>query len=354
MTEKKSKISFLRDWRILPFLAALFLFGWFLESVSSILWPFLSGIVIAYFLNPLVDKLDQTRLPRSVISIGVLLIFFMIFLGLILLIVPFLVTEFIHLARVLHDAFNSWVPYLERMLNDYAPELIEGSKKIPIDFGTTAVSYITKGLTEILNRAFALINIISLLLIAPLVAFYMLRDWPSFVEEVLSWIPKSYLGEVKGLLSEADSILAGFVRGQMMVCLSLSVIYSISWGLVGVNYALILGILTGFLTIIPYLGQFIGTSMAILVALSQGGGMQMIALVIMVQAITTTVEGMVLTPVLVGDHVRLHPVWVIFALVAGAKLMGLTGVLIAVPCAAVLGVFSRYAIKRYQQSRYAQ
>ena len=184
----------------------------------------------------------------------------------------------------------------------------------------------------------------------PIVAFYLLRDWDRVVASVDGWLPRRHADEIRSIAREIDGVLSGFLRGQFIVCLALAAFYGVGLSLVGLDFGLIIGISTGLLSFVPIFGMLIGFAVGVGVALAQFGPTLHVILVVVVFMVGQFLEGHVMTPRLVGSRVGLHPVWTIFALLAGGALAGFTGLLVAVPAAAAIGVVARHAIRRYLAS----
>ena len=207
-----------------------------------------------------------------------------------------------------------------------------------------------KVLQSLISNGFAFINIISLLLISPVVAFYMLRDWHKFTAKIQGLIPQKHKQTVLDGMQQVSRIISGYLRGQALVCLCLGSYYSFGLWLVGLEMGVVVGFLAGIISFIPYVGSISGFLMAMALVITQYGTLPKIIAVLVVFGIGQFVEGNFLTPKLVGENIGLHPVWVMFALLAGGVLLGLLGMIIAVPCAAIIGVLLKYLIKNYKQS----
>jgi predicted PurR-regulated permease PerM len=210
---------------------------------------------------------------------------------------------------------------------------------------------VLKVVRSVVSNGFALINVLSLLLISPVVAFYMLRDWPAFTDKLMNLVPQKHKKQVEDGVKQINRIISGYLRGQVLVCLALGSFYSFGLWLVRLELGLIVGFLAGLISFIPYVGSISGFLIAMVLVITQYGTLPKIAAVITVFAIGQFLEGNFLTPKLVGENIGLHPVWVMFALLAGGVLLGLLGMIIAVPAAACIGVFLRYLIDNYKQSR---
>jgi len=195
-----------------------------------------------------------------------------------------------------------------------------------------------------------LFNVISLLLITPVVAFYMLRDWDAFVKKVDDLLPKRYKHSIEKQAKEIDCILSSFIRGQLSVCVLLGLFYAVGLYIVGLDLGILVGFLAGIISFIPYVGSIFGFVVSVAIAFAQFDSLMPIAQVVGVFMVGQFIEGNFLTPNLVGESVGLHPVWIMFALLAGGVLLGFLGLMIAVPVAAIIGVLVRHAIENYKQS----
>jgi predicted PurR-regulated permease PerM len=216
--------------------------------------------------------------------------------------------------------------------------------------GPNALAWIGNLLSQIWGGGVALLNLVSLLVITPIVMFYLLRDWDSIVETVEDWLPRRLAPVIREKTIEIDEVLSGFLRGQFSVCLLLGALYAIGLTLVGLDFGLIIGFITGLISFVPYFGMLIGFAVGLGVAIAQFSDWQPIAMVAGVFVVGQFLEGNFITPKLVGDRIGLHPAWIIFALLAGGALFGFTGILLAVPAAAVIGVLGRFSIQQYKQS----
>jgi predicted PurR-regulated permease PerM len=216
--------------------------------------------------------------------------------------------------------------------------------------GPDALAWVGRTLGGLWGGGVAFFNLLSLLFITPLVAFYLLRDWDGIVAVVDDWLPRDHAPVIRAQLAAVDRVLSGFVRGQLTVCLVLGVFYALGLGLVRLDFGLVIGLATGLISFVPVFGTLVGFAVGIGVALVQFGFAWQVAAVAGVFLAGQAIEGNFLTPKLVGSRVGLHPVWTIFALLAGGALAGFTGLLLAVPAAAVIGVLSRFAVARWVAS----
>jgi len=325
-----------------------------LYLLSPILLPFVAGGMIAYFLDPAVRWLARRHLPRSLATFLVLLVFVLALTLVIALIVPLLrlqITELIArlpaLVRQAQDLLTHWMAVAAQRLpaEDYKKleGMLGGSMGNVLGWAVSqAQSVLTSGL--------ALANLLSLVIITPVVAFFLLRDWDRITAAIDGWLPRDHLDTLREQAGQVDAMLGGYIRGQLLVCFALGVFYATALSLSGLEFGLIVGILTGILAFIPYLGFATGFVLATGLALMQFGWGWGLVLVLLTFAIGQILESSLLSPKLVGERVRVHPVWMIFALLAFGSLFGFLGVLIALPAAAVSGVLVRFALSRYLSS----
>jgi predicted PurR-regulated permease PerM len=332
-------------------LVALGLALWLL---NAILLPFAAGFGIAYFLDPLVSRLKRWRVPRGVAALLALLAFFLGIALIALILVPLLESQIGELVR----RFPKFLAATQHELN-FLLGLVQ-ERLSPDDFAKLrdaaaarlgdAFSWLGQLLQRMLTSSIALFNLLSLIFITPVVAFFLLRDWERIVALIDTWVPRPYVATVREQARLVDATLAGFIRGQATVCAVMGAYYAVALSVVGLDFGLVLGLLVGLLIFIPFLGGAIGAGLAILLALTQFDSWGGVALVALIFVVGQAIEGNFLTPKLVGDRVNLHPVWVIFALLAFGNLFGLAGLLVAVPVAAVIGVLTRFALHRYLAS----
>lgn len=319
---------------------------------KDMLLPFVAGMAIAYFLDPAADKLEDWKLPRSVAAAVLIILFLGLLITATVLLAPVLRDQLLgfldRLPAYVDRGWSALVPVIERLMaavpGESAGDVTELASGTA-DYTVKWLGGVARGLVE---GAGAFFNVLALMLITPVVAFYLLRDWDRMVEKVTGWLPRPHAAVIREQMELIDGALAGFVRGQAMVCLILGTLYAVGWSLIGLEFALVVGLLTGLMAFIPYAGAFMG----FLVALALGFGqfwpdVMSIVMIAVVFGAIQTLDGTFITPRLMGRSVGLHPVWILFALLAGGTLMGFVGVLIAVPTAAALGVLARFAVSRY-------
>lgn len=326
------------------FLAAL----WFLGDV---ILPFLVGGAIAYFLDPVADRLERLGLSRvaatSLISVAVLLVAVL----LVLAVIPTLISQLTALVNAAPDIFRR----LQTFLTERFPDLTDETSTIRqtlLSIGETIKAQGGELANTLLGSALGVINAVVFMVVVPVVAFYLLLDWDRMVARIDALLPRDHAPVVRHLASEIDRVLAAFVRGQLSVCLVLGTFYSVALMAVGLQFGLIVGAIAGAITFIPYVGALVGGALAIGLALFQfWGDWASIGIVIGIFALGQFLEGNVITPRLVGNSVGLHPVWLLFALSAFGSLFGFVGMLVAVPVTAALGVLARFSIGQYTGSR---
>mgnify|MGYP003147895753 FL=1 len=334
---------------------ALVAFVLFLVLLSDILLPFVIGMGVAYFLDPVADRLEEAGMSRTAATALIIGLFLVLVNIALILIVPIMIDQVMglmnHLPEYYENVRNFLMPFIDRFVD--LPAWRQNQ-----EFNDTVGQYIGEMVKKlatlsenIVGGGLAFVNLITLLVISPVVAFYLLRDWDHIVERIDSWLPKKHAKQIRMLAKRIDDVLAGFVRGQSMVCLILAAFYGLALMLTGLEFGFLIGIITGLISFIPFVGAIIGFIASVGVALIQfWPDYIMIGAVVGIFIIGQILEGYVLVPNLVGGKVGLHPVWVMFGLLAGGSLFGFVGVLLAVPMAAVIGVLSRFAIDQYLQS----
>jgi predicted PurR-regulated permease PerM len=316
--------------------------GLALYFLSPVLAPFVAGTALGYLLDPIADRLQRLGLSRLGAA-GLLLVVFLLVVG--TAAVHGLLTQLSE--RFTSDSINSW---LQEFGLGGAAASFDAQKYIN-DLTSQGATLLGDFVKSLLWRGYALINVISLIVITPVVAFYMLLDWDHMVSIIDDLIPPRHRDDVRSLARDIDRALAGFVRGQSLVCLFLGVWYAVGLSAIGLNFGFLIGVTAGFLSFVPYVGSITAFVLSIIVAVVQGW--PHINLPIEAVAIVTTgliMDGYVLSPRLVGASVGLHPVWIMFALLAFGALFGFTGLIVAVPVAAALGAFMRFLAKRYRAS----
>jgi predicted PurR-regulated permease PerM len=332
---------------LLVFLLGLILF-------REILLPFLVGMAAAYLLDPAADRLQRWGVGRTTATLIITIGFFVVLVVVLLLILPTLVTQAAQLAAELPGYLESLreraVPWLAGLLAQADLEVDLSAEGLLRRYSAQGMEVAVATLTQLLQSGVALLNLVALIFVTPVVTFYLLRDWDRMVARVWESVPPDLQPTVLRLARDTDEVLAGFIRGQGLVCLFLALFYGIGLWLVGLRFGLIIGLLTGFFSFIPYIGMTLGLVVGLAVAVFQFQDILMIGLVAGIFALGQFIEGNLISPRLVGSRIRLHPVWVIFAVLAGTVWAGVLGTLLAVPVAAVIGVLLRFGLERYRAS----
>ncbi|WP_375410209.1 AI-2E family transporter [uncultured Methylobacterium sp.] len=329
-----------------------------LYLLRDVILPFAAGLALAYLLDPMADRFERLGLGRLAASLLILALF-VVALGLTLLIVGPLVAK---QATALVSTLPGMVSKLQGLVVERAGPLLQriGGADIINDLQSSMGTLVGQGgswalsvLGSLWTGSQTLLSIVSLLFITPVVAFYILLDWDRMIAKLDSWVPPRHRFVVRRLGREMDGAITGFLRGQTLVCLILGTFYAVGLFAIGLNFGILIGLVAGLLTFIPYVGTIVGFLLAVGVALVQfwpDSDWLHIGLTVGVFALGQFLEGNVISPKLVGDSVGLHPVWLMFSLLAFGSLFGFLGLLIAVPVAASIGVVVRYGIDRYLQS----
>ncbi len=329
----------------------LFLLLWFLGNV---LLPFILGAIVAYLLDPVADRLERAGVRRVWAVVLITLCALLAIVIASLIIVPTLVNQATALIQIAPDLVTRTGNWLTARF----PTLVEADSPLRQqinELGTGIQERAGTLLNTILSSAVGVINGLLIVVVVPVVTFYLLLDWDSMVARIDDLLPREHAPTIRALAHEMDDRLAAFIRGQGLVCLMLGTYYAMALALVGLNFGLVIGAIAGALTFIPYVGALVGGLLAIGLALYQfwGDWIWVVAVWAIFQS-GQFVEGNFLTPKLVGERVGVHPVWLLFALSAFGALFGFLGVIVAVPVAAVLGVLVRFAITKYKESRIYQ
>tara|TARA_B110000285_G_scaffold233711_1_gene308364 strand:- start:2884 stop:3939 length:1056 start_codon:yes stop_codon:yes gene_type:complete len=321
-----------------------------LWQLGDVILPFVLGGAIAYCLDPIADRLERLGLSRVAAVAVITLVATLAFILLFLLVIPTLIQQTAQLIETAPDVFNR----LQNALTTRFPELMDETSTIRqqlIAIGETIQSKGGELVNGVLSSALGLINMLIFLVVVPVVAFYLLLDWDNMTAKIDEMLPRDHLPVVRRLASQVDKTLASFIRGQGTVCLILGTYYAISLMLAGLNFGLVVGFIAGLVSFIPYIGALVGGVLAIGLALFQfWGDWVSIGIIGGIFMVGQFLEGNILTPKLVGNSVGLHPVWLLFALSVFGSLFGFVGMLVAVPVAAMIGVFARYGIEQYKDS----
>jgi predicted PurR-regulated permease PerM len=324
--------------------------------LRTVLLPFVAGFALAYLLDPLADRLQRIGIGRLGASLVILILFVLIFIVLLVVVVPLGAQQ----VGAFVQRLPSYVARLQQLAVEQGGPLIEklgGSTALP-EMQTSVGNLLSQGiawvgtfLQSLWSGGQALLSIFSLLVVTPVVAFYMLVDWDRMVTTIDSWMPVRQRDTIRSIVRDIDTAIAGFVRGQAMVCIILGTFYAVGLSMIGLNFGAMIGLTSGILSFIPYVGSLTGLILSMGVAIVQfWPDWTWILATLGVFVFGQFVEGNILSPKLVGDSVGLHPVWLMFALLAFGALFGFVGLLLAVPLAAAMGVIARFALKQYLAS----
>ena len=336
-------------------LTCVFLSAWLLYLLAPVLTPFLLGALLAYLGDPIADRLEQKKLSRTLSVVVVFAVMCVIGLLLLLILIPLLQEQLTSLLSRL-PLIVPWLqdtalPWLSSTLN-----IETSSIDLAVLKQTLAANWQDLGnilgllLGKVTDSGQLIFAWMAYLVLVPVVSFYLLRDWDVLVASIQELIPRQYEPVITKLTRECDNVLAEFLRGQLMLMLALGVIYSIGLWLVGLEFALLVGMMAGVVSFVPYLGSIVGIVVAGLLAFMQFHDIIHLLYIGVVFGVGQTIEGMLLSPILVGDRIGLHPVAVIFAVMAGGQLFGFFGVLLALPAAAIFVVLLRHARQKYVES----
>jgi predicted PurR-regulated permease PerM len=330
--------------------AVVILLLWLL---SDILLPFIAGMGLAYILNPVTNRLERIGIPRAIAALLMVGVVVLILILLGLLIVPLLADQLSalianipgYVGRLQELLLDPSRPWLRRIIgNNDATVTIS-------DLVGQGAGWLATFLRSLWSGGRSLISIFSLIVVTPVVAFYLICDWPRMIATIEQWIPVPHRPTVLELARDIDTAISGFIRGQTGVCLILGSFYAVSLSLVGLNFGLLIGLISGLITFIPYVGSMTGLVLSVGVAIAQfWPEWSSIVIVLGIFLFGQFVEGNILAPKMVGDNVGLHPVWLMFAMFAFGYLFGFVGLLVAVPLAAAMGVLVRFAVRRYLAS----
>ena len=326
------------------------LFGLTLWFLGDVLLPFVIGGAFAYFLDPVADRLEAAGLSRAVATAVITVCGVLVFAAVILVVVPTLIEQTIGLVAVLPDLVHD----LNGFVATNFPAILDESSTVRqtiIGLLNTLQDNAGELLNSMLASVGSLVNIVVLIVIVPVVSVYLLLDWDRMIAAIDDLLPRDHAPVIRKLAGEIDQTLSSFVRGMGTVCLILGTYYAVALMLVGLNFGLVVGLVAGLLTFIPYLGALIGGALAIGLALFQfWGDWASVAIVALIFMSGQTIEGNILTPKMVGSSVGLHAVWLLLALSVFGALFGFVGMLVAVPVAAAIGVLARFGAEQYKGS----
>jgi len=342
--------------QIVFWIAALVLAAFVLWVLRDILLPFVAGFALAYLLDPFADRLQRLGLGRLTATILILVVFLLVFILALVLLVPLAGNQLVafvdrlpsYVARLQALAAQQGGPLLERI---GGPDALADIQRSIGDLVGQGAAWIARFLQGLWSGGQAILSVFALLVVTPVVAFYLLVDWDRMVRTVDTWLPLQQRDGIRSVARDIDVAIAGFIRGQASVCLILGTFYAVGLSLIGLNFGALIGMTAGLLSFIPYVGSLTGLLLSVGVAIVQfWPDWAWILATLGIFVFGQFVEGNILSPKLVGASVGLHPVWLMFALLAFGSLFGFVGLLLAVPLAAAVGVIARHALRRYLAS----
>ena len=334
----------------LNWLIAITITGWLFYLLAPVLTPFVAAALLAYVGDPLADRLERLKLPRTLAVVAVFVITFVVLALLILLVGPLIKTQvsalFAALPEIAHTVEQVWLPNVLGWLQIDAGEDV-GIAAFLASYSDLFGAWSGKVLMSVSKSGGAVVAAVLSLFLVPILTFYLLRDWDYILLHLSAVLPESQRETVLQLARETDEVLGAFLRGQLLVMAALAMIYSLGLSLVGLKFAIAIGVVSGLVSFVPYLGFVFGIALAGLTVALEPNPLWLLVGVVVTFSLAQLIEGSVLTPKLVGDRIGLHPVIVIFAVAAGGQLFGFFGILLALPAAAVLSVLVRFAYHRY-------
>jgi predicted PurR-regulated permease PerM len=324
--------------------------------LSDILLPFVAGLAVAYFLDPVADRMEKWGMSRIWATSLITVLFFILFTLAIILLVPLIGSQISALA----EAWPTYVARVRELVDGLTDGILSGfvgaqstgeESTLPSISGKM-LNFGTGLLQNIASKSVAFLNFVGLLFITPVVSFYLLNDWDRIIAHMDSLLPRGQASRIRTIAKEIDQVLAGFVRGMGTVCFILAIFYATALSIAGLEFGLVVGLIAGLISFIPFVGMAVGLAMSMVLAVFQflPDRPEMVAVVFVIFIVGQVLEGNFLTPKLVGKKIGLHPVWVIFGLLALGSLFGFVGMLIAVPIAAAIGVLVRHATAGYLES----
>ncbi len=323
---------------------------------KAVLLPFVMGIAVAYLLNPIVNKFGDLGIARGPAALMILFSFMIFMLGFIGIVSPIVYRELVQFGKDLPEyieKFWQMMTPVTALIEQYVGGVDKGNLENLLKENAGSATKAAKMIVEhIAAGGQAVMDVISVAVFMPIVAYFMMKEWPIVTAWVRDLMPRHSEGVIMGLLKQIDEKLSGFVRGQISVAMVLGVSYALMLTLAGLKYGFLIGLMSGLLSVIPMVGSAVGLIVSVSVAWFQAGEPTFVLLIAGIFIGGQVIEGNFLTPKLVGDSVGLHPLWVFFALLAGGSLLGILGMFLAVPVAAVVGVLLSFALQKYKESAY--
>jgi putative permease len=328
----------------------------FLVLISDILAPFFIAFTIAYILQPLIDNNSiRYKLPRNIIAYGVFVIFLSIFILGVVIVLPLMYQQISLLVSKVPVYKNylqtELAPIFIAKIQSIDPTLADKLKDSIQNIINSTFSVIALLLNNIWSYTMATINIVMIILLVPLILFYFLKDWPKMVAMIENLLPLKGKNKVREVLSSINGLLSAYIRGQLNVCLLLSSYYGIGLSIIGVDLGLLLGMLSGFLIIIPFIGLLIAFLLSIIIGCFTFGITIKLSYIVILYIVGYILESSIITPKIIGDKIGLHPLWIMFSVFASGSLFGFIGIFFAIPIAGIIKVLLKFAIQLYKSSR---
>jgi putative permease len=336
------------------YLLILVAFSSFLYLIKGVLFPFLMSGVITYLLYPIVDYLTKFKVSRLLATLLIILLSYLILASILIVAFPLIYEQFLSFAIKIPEykslVLQKFVPILAKKLNAIDQDASSRITNYLLGLSSNILHYIFDLLNNLWRSSLVLINIISLLIITPIITFYFLRDFHNIVATITSYIPLKYKTPANTIFGDINRALSGYIRGQLNVCLIMATYYYLALMLLGLDFSFLVGIICGFLGFIPYIGILIGLLSAVILCLIEFGDLLHILLLMGIFAVGMSLENNVISPKIIGDKIGLHPVWMIFASLVGLSLGGIMGVVFAIPLAAISAVLIRALLHKYLNS----
>ena len=330
-------------------------FSAIIYAVSETLAPFIIAFIFAYLLQPLIDNNSKRfNVPRGLVSTGIFSIFISSFIIIFVVLLPIIynqIAAFIAKIPSYKNNFNSGLDYFLAWVEKFDPAIAAKVSDSMQNFINSAFSVVVAAANNIWGYTLATINFFTIIVLVPVILYYFLRDWPKMVKGVESILPLKEKGKVGKIFSDINTLLSAYIRGQLNICLLLSLYYIVGLNLIGIDLALLLGIISGFLVIIPFIGAFISLFLMLVSCYFSYGASVEILYILVLFAIAHIIEGYILTPKIIGDKIGLHPVWIIFAVFAVGSVFGFIGIIFAIPIAGIIKILLFHMIDYYKSSK---
>jgi putative permease len=323
--------------------------------VSDTLVPFVISFIFAYLLQPIIDKISQRfNFPRNLISSAIFALFISSFIIILLLLLPIIydqISIFITKIPNYKNNFSIGLSYLVSRIDTIDPDIANKLSESLQNFVNSAFSVVVAAANNIWSYTLATINFFAIIILVPVILYYFLRDWPKMIKSVESILPRKEKNKIGKIFSDINSLLSAYIRGQLNICLLLSAYYFIGLSLVGIDLALLLAIISGFLVIIPFIGAFISLFLMLVSCYFSYGASVEIVYILVLFVIAHIIEGYILTPQIIGDKIGLHPVWIIFSVFAAGSVFGFVGIVFAIPIAGVIKILLFNMIEYYKSTK---